>query len=89
MAKRTKKKAKRRRTTSEKVIIVLGIIIALSMILSLVVGLGTRGTSEGSSALPDDSWAPIAMELGVDGNVISDAAGTAAFPLPAPMIVVG
>ena len=61
MAKRTKKKAKRRRTTSEKVIIVLGIIIALSMILSLVVGLGTRGQTEGSSALPEDSGVPIAQ----------------------------
>ncbi len=64
MAKRTKKKkVKRRRTTSEKVIIVLGIIIALSMIMSLVVGLGSRGSTEGSSALPDNSTVPIAVVI--------------------------
>ncbi len=59
MAKK-KKKAKRKRTTSEKVIIVLGIIIALSMIMSMVFGLrGSR--TDGSSALPEDSGVPIAM----------------------------
>jgi len=64
MAKRTKKKkVKKRRTTSEKVIIVLGIIIALSMIMSLVVGLGSRGSTEGSSALPEDSSVPIALVI--------------------------
>ena len=41
MAKR--KVRKRRRTTSEKVMIVLGIIIALSMLFSLFVGLGSSG----------------------------------------------
>ena len=64
MAKTKKKKVKRRRTTSEKVIIVLGIIIALSMILSLVAGLGGRRGADGSSSLPEDSGVPIAVEIG-------------------------
>lgn len=34
---------KRRRSTAEKVMIVLGIIIALSMVLSLVVSLASNG----------------------------------------------
>lgn len=64
MAKK-KKKIKRRRTISEKVIIVLGIIIALSMILSLVAGLGGRSRgSDGSSSLPEDSGVPIVLEVG-------------------------
>ena len=74
MAKRTKKKkVKRRRTTSEKVIIVLGIIIAISMIMSLVVGLGSRGSTEGSSALPEESIVPIAMvieDVEIDGTMV-------------------
>lgn len=76
MAKRTKKKkVRKRRTTSEKVIIVLGIIIALSMIMSLVVGLGSRGSAEGSGALPDDSSVPIAMTIDgidIDGTAVGD-----------------
>jgi hypothetical protein len=64
MAKTKKKKVKRRRTTSEKVIIVLGIIIALSMILSLVAGLGSSRGADGSSSLPEDSGVPIAVEAG-------------------------
>ena len=74
MAKRTKKKkVRKRRTTSEIVIIVLGIIIAISMIMSLVVGLGSRGSTEGSSALPEDSIVPIAMVIEsaeIDGTVV-------------------
>jgi hypothetical protein len=74
MAKRTKKKkVRKRRTTTEKVIIVLGIIIALSMIMSLVVGLGSRGSTEGSSALPEDSSVPIAIvieSVEIDGTVV-------------------
>ncbi|GAG84228.1 unnamed protein product [marine sediment metagenome] len=63
MAKK-KRKVKRRRTTSEKVIIVLGIIIALSMILSLVAGLGNRSRgADGSSSLPEDFGVPIALEI--------------------------
>ena len=42
------KKTRRRRTTSEKVMLVFGIIIALSMILSLIVGLGP--SSSGTNA---------------------------------------
>jgi len=65
MAKK-KRKAKRRRTTSEKVIIVLGIIIAVSMIMSMVFGLrGSR--TDGSSALPEDDGLPIALVvIGMD-----------------------
>ena len=63
MAKK-KRKVKRRRTTSEKVIFVLGIIIALSMILSLVAGLGSRSRgADGSSSLPGASGVPIALEI--------------------------
>lgn len=61
---RKKKKTKRRRTTSEKVIIVLGIIIALSMILSLVVGLGSGGSADQSGGiLPEDSGVPVARAV--------------------------
>ena len=79
MAKK-KKKVKRKRTTSEKVIIVLGIIIALSMILSLVAGLGGRSRgADGSSSLPEFSGIPIALEVGgsADETFMStyDAAG--------------
>lgn len=59
-----KKKGKRRRTTSEKIIIVLGIIIAISMILSLFVGLGGRSRSSAgnsSGLLPGDSAYSIAL----------------------------
>ena len=45
---KVKRKVQRkpRRTTSEKVMIVLGILIALSMVLSLFVGLGARSRSD-------------------------------------------
>lgn len=53
-----KKPVKRARSTSEKVMIVLSIIIALSMILGLVVGLSGRGrattTTETSQLAPDE-----------------------------------
>jgi hypothetical protein len=48
-----KKKARRKRSTSEKVMIVFGIIIALSMIFSLFVGLGGGGTTGGNAPLPE------------------------------------
>lgn len=47
-----KKSRKRKRSTSEKVMIVLGILIALSMILSLFVGLGASGDA-GNAPLPE------------------------------------
>jgi len=50
MAKRSKR---RRRTTSEKVMLVLGVRIALSMIFALIVGLGSRG-SGGQAPLPEN-----------------------------------
>jgi hypothetical protein len=47
-----KKKRRRKRSTSEKVMLVLGIIIALSMLASLIVGLGSGG-SQGNAPLPE------------------------------------
>jgi hypothetical protein len=40
-----KKKRRRKRSVSEKVMIVLGILIALSMLASLIVGLGSGGAN--------------------------------------------
>ncbi|HSG17813.1 MAG TPA: hypothetical protein VLE70_16025 [Anaerolineae bacterium] len=49
-----RRKARRRRSNSEKVMIVLGILIALSMLFSLFVGLGGGGSdSLGNSPLPE------------------------------------
>jgi hypothetical protein len=45
-----KKKRRRKRSFSEKIMIVLGIIIALSMLASLIVGLGSGGAN---SPLPE------------------------------------
>jgi hypothetical protein len=49
MAKKTRR---RRRSTSEKVMLVLGIIIALSMLVSLIAGLGTSGR-DNNAPLPE------------------------------------
>jgi len=54
MAKR--KRTRRKRSTAEKVMFVLGILIALSMILSLIVGLGSGGASHGNAPLPFENW---------------------------------
>jgi hypothetical protein len=48
-----KRKARRRRTTSEKVMLVLGILIALSMLVSLIAGLGGGSDPTGNSPLPE------------------------------------
>ncbi|GMQ78974.1 MAG: hypothetical protein BMS9Abin02_1523 [Anaerolineae bacterium] len=48
-----KKKRRRKKTTSEKVMLVLGVIIALSMILALIAGLGS-GHRTGRTPLPDN-----------------------------------
>ena len=48
-----KKKKRRRRTTSEKVMLVLGVLIALTMIFALFAGLGS-GRSSGQAPLPDN-----------------------------------
>jgi hypothetical protein len=49
-----RRKARRRRSTSEKVMIVLGILIALSMLFSLFVGLGGGGGDHtGNAPLPE------------------------------------
>ncbi len=49
-----KKKRRRKRTTSENVMLVLGVIIALTMIFALFAGLGS-GRGSGQAPLPD-SW---------------------------------
>ena len=46
-----KKKRRRKRTTSEKVMLVLGVLIALTMIFALFAGLGS-GRSSGQAPLP-------------------------------------
>ena len=48
-----KKKRRRKRTTSEKVMLVLGVLIALTMIFALFAGLGS-GRSSGQAPLPDN-----------------------------------
>ncbi len=48
-----KKSRKRRRSTSEKIMIILGILIALSMMLSLFVGLGSSRRGQGNAPLPE------------------------------------
>jgi hypothetical protein len=75
-----KKQSRRRRSTSEKIVIVLGIIIAISMILGMFVGFGAGGSTESSGSqgsLPttDVVWASPA------GAAPSPAA---AWALPAP-----
>ncbi len=82
-----KKRGKRRRTFSEKVIIVLGIIIALSMILSLVFGLRGSGTgSDGSSSvLPEESGKTVVLETGANGYEPFRISSHAATGPPAPV----
>ena len=48
-----KKKRRRKRSFSEKIMIVLGILIALSMLVSLIAGLGS-GSSTGNAPLPEN-----------------------------------
>ena len=47
-----KKKRRRRRSFSEKIMLILGIIIALSMLVSLIAGLGSGG-SRSNAPLPE------------------------------------
>ncbi|MGD8583902.1 MAG: hypothetical protein PVJ75_00970 [Chloroflexota bacterium] len=68
-----RKKARRKRSTSEKAFIVVGIIIALSMLLSLFVGLGSSGRSSSSSSnapLPESERfeAPVQPLGALDGQ---------------------
>jgi hypothetical protein len=58
-----KRKTRRKRSTAEKVTLVLGILIALSMILSLIVGLGSGGATHGNAPLPFENWYHEAAEL--------------------------
>lgn len=48
-----KKSHKKRRSTSEKIMIILGILIAISMMLSLFVGLGSSRSRRGNAPLPE------------------------------------
>ena len=68
-----RKKARRRRTTSEKVMLVLGILIALSMLFSLIVGLGSGGgDGTGNAPLPESERfeAPAEPVGAADGEVM-------------------
>jgi hypothetical protein len=68
-----KKKRKRRRSTSEKVIMILGILIALSMILGLFVGLG-GGRSGEQAPLPIEHFEDIEAEgLNDSGGAIPES----------------
>jgi len=79
----SKKKRRRRRTTSEKVMVVLGILIAMAMIFGLIVGLG-GGRSHGQAPLPLE-WDSYDAAVGVErqsaggrqefNNIISELAG--------------
>jgi hypothetical protein len=73
MAKR--KQGRRKRSTSEKVMLILGIVIAISMLLSLVVGLGSGGSSSNAplspEAFPEESGVP--LSLIPTGNGVADA----------------
>jgi hypothetical protein len=67
-----KKSTRRRRSTSEKVMIVLGILIALSMLISLFAGLGgsrRSSSSTGNAPLPESERfeAPVAPVSALDG----------------------
>lgn len=74
-----KRKSKRRRSTSETIFIIFGLIIALSMILSLVVGLGSRGRSSNAPLPPDFPAEELGEPIGsVDGG--SPAAIAAVLP---------
>jgi hypothetical protein len=76
MAKR--KRTRRKRSTAETVMLVLGILIALSMILSLLVGLGGRRATPSNAPLPFESWHHEAAEL--DGSTSDGSVSTEAVP---------
>lgn len=61
MAKRKTKR--RKRTTSEKVVLVLGILIALSMILSLFIGFSGRSRRSDSGSLPVEPSTLVALAV--------------------------
>lgn len=79
-----KKKKRRRRTTSENVMLVLGVLIALTMIFALFAGLGS-GRSGGQTPLPDN-W--IEYDDGiwteVDVSEKPDSSSGPDMELPAP-----
>ena len=66
-----KKSRKRRRSTSEKVMIVLGILIAISKLLSLFIGLGSSGS--GQAPLPENERFEPAVEGVTEPIGINDA----------------
>jgi hypothetical protein len=73
-----KRKTRRKRSTAEKVMLVLGILIALSMILSLIVGLGSGGATHANAPLPFENCYHEAAEL--DGSISVDSISTEAEP---------
>jgi hypothetical protein len=79
-----KKRKRRKRTTSEKVMLVLGVLIALSMILALIAGLGS-GHRTGQTPLPEN-W--IEYDGGiwteVDTSEIPQLSSGPDMALPAP-----
>jgi hypothetical protein len=69
-----KKRHKRRRSTSEKILIILGILITLSMVASLIAGLGSGGRSDGQAPLPIEHYEYIEVdELNDSGEVIPNS----------------
>ena len=64
------KKKRRKRSFSEKIMIVLGIIIALSMLASLIVGLGSGGANSNAPLPEDERMEEIYVEpvSAIDGN---------------------
>ena len=81
----TRRKARRKRSTSEKMMIVLGILIALSMLFSLFVGLGSGGGSSNAPLPESERFEAPAEPLGaVEGELSPLAmAGLAATGPPA------
>jgi hypothetical protein len=70
-----RRKARRRRSTSEKVMIVLGILIALSMLASLIVGLGSGGGQSSNAPLPEsERFEAPAEPLGADDGEVAPLA---------------
>jgi hypothetical protein len=59
MAKKTRR---RKRSTSEKIMVVLGILIALSMLVSLIAGLGSSGNNTNAPLFEDERVEEIYIE---------------------------
>ncbi len=79
-----KKKRRRKRTTSEKVMLVLGVLIALTMIFALFAGLGS-GRGSGQAPLPDN-WIEYddGIWIGVEASEILQSSSGPDMELPLP-----